>query len=313
MVLELPKQSAQRRVVRRDEMVPREIEKHIVPDCHLARLRRCCRVNHAGAATTTVASRVGERVELPAAHEHEQLARTLRHSSQHVPRSRLRHPSARARARARRTHTHTVCGAGGATTCPQRRHATQRGRIRARQLGIVPRERGQIVPQPPTRQKLCRRPQQRRVDVVHRPRDLHALQRRQRAQQRSRLGRAERRRVHVVYDEDQPAAALLPPPGLLLPRRGRGWKFGRRVGEELRDTLYALWSAWQTRQRGDDVPRGERGQKPIEDEDVSRRRVSVSVPGGSTSAGEVVERVALRSEAVEYEVKTLCELKEVAW
>jgi hypothetical protein len=87
----------------------------------------------------------------------------------------------------------------------------------------------------------------------------------------------------------------------------------------LGDALDALWSAWQTRQRGDDVPRGERRQKAIEDEDMRRRHMSVSVPvpvpvpGGSTSAREVVERVALRSEAVEDEVETLCELKEVAW
>jgi len=99
---------------------------------------------------------------------------------------------------------------------------------------------------------------------------------------------------------------------LLLPQGGGGG-FGRRVREELRDTLYALWSAWQTCQHGDDVPRGERRQKPIEDEDVRRWRASVSVPGGSTSAGEVVERVALRSEAVEDEVETLCKLEEVAW
>src|SRR5579863_4810795 len=174
------------------------------------------------------------------------------------------------------------------------------------------------MPQPPARQKLRRRPQQRRVDVVHRSHDLHAIQRRERPQQRTRLGRPKRGRVHVVYDQDETpssSSSRRPLPRLFLPRRG-----GRRGGggraaarEEMRDALYALWRAWQTRERGDDIPRRERGQKPIEDEDVRRwRQMRMTVPGGSTSACKVVERVALRPEAVEDEVEAFCELEEVA-
>ena len=71
VVLELAEQRAQRRVVRRDEMVSREIEQHIVPDRHLTRLRRRRRVHHyCTTAAVAVASCVSECFELPPAHKH---------------------------------------------------------------------------------------------------------------------------------------------------------------------------------------------------------------------------------------------------
>ena len=132
-------------------------------------------------------------------------------------RSRLRHPptsTSNTNTCADHTHTHTIrTTTATATARPQSRRATQRSGIRARQLGVVRRERGQIVPQPPARYHLRRRPQQGCMDVVHRRRDLHAAKRRERAEQRARFPHAERGRVHVVYHEYQP-----PPLPLLLPR-----------------------------------------------------------------------------------------------
>jgi hypothetical protein len=78
-------------------------------------------------------------------------------------------------------------------------------------------------------------------------------------------------------------------------------------GEELRDALDALWSAWETREGGDDIPRREGRQKRVEDEDVCCARAS-----GGARACEVVESLALRAKAVEDQVEAFCELEEVA-
>lgn len=77
----------------------------------------------------------------------------------------------------------------------------------------------------------------------------------------------------------------------------------------MRDALYVLWCARQTRERGYDIAVRKGRREGVEDDDVCG---SVAIAIGRASACEIVERAALRSKAVKDEVETLCELEEVA-
>ena len=290
MVPKLTKKRTQCRVIRRDEIVSREIEQHIVSNRDLARVRQISRLHIA---------RIRQRLKLPPAHQHEQLARPLRHRRQHMHSRRLRHlrTSTSTSASSSASSHHRARPLRPSTTAP-RTSSAQRRRVRAGELSIIRRERSKVMPHPAARQHLRRRPQQRRAhDMVDRRGKLHALQRGERPQQRARLARrrTQRRRVDIVHHDQHHHPPLLPSRG-----RGRG-----RGGEELREAGDALGCTGELRERGEDVAWGEGGVEGVEDEDVC-------ACAGGAGVGEGVEHVAFGAEAVEEEVEAGGELEEVA-